>query len=298
MNMMARRLQYTLPSRVKVCDEDLKMLTVPKKVPVDWTLVRKLPEWLRNFEVNYETIGFTESVGDLPRINGSALVVDKSMASAKFYEKADLLKDYKGVLILCDRAYPYLCRRNIVPTYVCQIDSSYLCMSFFDAPEAKRFMPNVKACIFAVTTHPLTIRLWHGRRVFFTPFLGDWRLTVALARISETEIMTTGGEVSTFSWILACALGANPIGLFGVYNSYDSLSETEYPGTPHRTVRNKYGVFYQDKVYEWYAKVHHALIRHAKKRFGVETVNCSEGGVMYSKWIKEMTLEDFVKEYS
>lgn len=296
--MRWKRLQYTLPSRVKVSDDDLRMLSMPKDFPVDWTLIKKIPEWLRNFEVNYETIGFDKSVADLPRINGSALVVEKSMASTKFYEKAELLKDYKGVLIVCDRAYPYLCRKDIVPTYVCQIDSSYLCQYFFDVPEAKKYMSKVKAGIFAVTTHPLTIRLWHGRRVFFTPFLGDWRLTASIARISETPIMTTGGEVSTFSWVLAVALGANPVGLFGIFNAYDSLSETEYPGTPHRRIRNKYGVFYQDRVYERYAKVHHALIRHAKKRFNVTTVNCSAGGVMYGKHIRDMPLEKFVEEYS
>jgi hypothetical protein len=292
------RLKYTLPSRVKVSELDLTFLAPPERFKADWTLVEKVPEWLQNFRVNYETIGFDKSVAELPPIKGSALVVEKSMASRTFYENVEKLKGYKGVIIATDRAYPYLCRKQIVPTYVCQIDSSYLCQYFFDVPEAKKFMDKVKGGVFAVTTHPLTIRLWHGNRYFFTPYIGSWNLTLSLSKLSNMPIMVTGGEVSTLCWVLACALGANPIAMFGVMNCYEDMSETEYPGTPHKKVKSKYGVFYQDKVYESYAKVHHALIKCAKQKLGVETINTTQSGIMYSKWITDMPLKEFVEKYA
>ncbi len=295
--MRIERLKYTLPSRVKVSVLDLTFLTPPEDYVADWTLIEKIPQWLYNFKVNYETIGFEKTVADLPRIKGSALVVEKSMASRTFYEDVEHLRNYKGVVIAVDRALPYLCRLGIVPHIVCQIDSSPLCKSFFEFPEVKSYAERIKG-VFAATTHTLTIREFHGERFFFIPHLGDWNLTMSLSRLSNVPIMATGGQVATFGWILAVALGANPVGLFGHMNCYESMGETEYPGTPHRRVKNKYGVFYQDKVYEHYAKVHHALIKCAREKLGVETVNTTRSGVMYSKWISDMPLKEFVEKYA
>jgi len=291
-----KRLQYTLPSKVPVDEDDLKFVFPPENYREDWTLVKKVPEWLRNFEVNFETIGFERNVADLPSIEGSALVVDKSMASRVFYEDAGLLRKYKGCLIVCDRALPYLCRIGITPDIVCQIDSSFLCKSFFEDPSVKKVSNKIKG-VFATTTFTLTIREFHGERYFFTPFLGAWRLTLSLAKLSNTPILTTGGQVATLGWVLAVALGANPVGIFGIMNSYEDISETEYPDTPHRTVKNKYGTFYQDEVYKLYADIHHALIKVAKKKFGVETYNLSRGGVMYGRHIKDATLAEFIERF-
>lgn len=303
--MTTERTKPTLPtSRPPLSEADLHMMPFDALVPdtekqffPDWTLYLKLPEWLTNFKVNYETIGFKRGIHELPKINGSAIVVDKSMASTKFYENADLLRGYKGTLIVCDRALPYLIHDNVIPTYVLNVDSSYLCQYFFDLPEVKKHMNQITA-IFCVTTHPLTIRLWHGERVFFTPYLGGAQVTWNLAKISGTPIMNVGGEVSTLAWLLAYNLGANPIGMFGITNSYDSLAETEYPDTPHETETNKYGTFYYDKVYKRYAEIHKEFIKIAKRDGNVDTVNVTEGGCMYSKWIKDLSMKKFLEIYN
>jgi hypothetical protein len=291
------RLKYTLPGRVRVSPLDLTFISPPEDFEADWSLVEKLPQWLQNFRVNYETIGFEKDVSTIPKIRGSAIVVEKSMASRTFYENVEQLKNYKGTIIACDRALPYLCRIGIIPHIVCQIDASILCRQFFEVPEVKRFAKKIKG-VFAVTTNTLTIREFHGERYFFTPYLGDWKLTLSLAKISKTSAMVTGGQVATFCWVLAVALGANPVGIFGITNSYERLEESEYPGTPHRKVRSKYGVFFQDRVFEMYAKVHHALIKYAKQKLGVETINTTQSGVMYSKWITDMPLKEFVEKYA
>lgn len=284
-------------SRQRISRQDLGIWTVDEDFKADETLYEKLPEWLRNFKVNSDTIGFRHTLDDLPKIKGSALVIDKSMASTKFFNQIFALKDYKGTIIACDRALPTLINvANVVPQIVCQLDSSYLCQYFFDVPEVKAAMPKI-TCVFATTTHPLTIRLWHGKRVFFTPWLGSERLTATLMAKSHTVSMMTGGEVSTFAWILARYLKADPIGLFGVYNAYDELGETEYPDVPHHKIKNRYGTFWVDPVYKWYAEIHKECIKVAKKELGVTTINTSEGGVMYSKYIKAMPLREFVGKY-
>jgi hypothetical protein len=284
--------------RKKATMVDLETREVRKDFKLSETLYEKLPEWLRNFKINLDTIGFKYTLDDLPKIKGSALVIDKSMASTNWFNQANYLKDYKGVIIACDRALPTLINvAKTIPEMICQLDSSYLCQYFFDLPEVKKAMHLITG-IFATTTHPLTIRLWHGKRVFFTPWLGDDNLTATLMTKSQTLTLTTGGEVSTFAWILARYLQANPIGLFGVYNAYDKLAETEYPEVPHHKIKNKYGTFWQDPVYKWYTEIHKEYIEVAKEEFGTTTINTSMGGAMYSKWIKDMPLKEFVERYA
>lgn len=295
------RKKATLPTKLKVTPYDVQMLFPEEELPKEYlrhlpdeTLLEKLPEWLRNFKVSYDTIGFNHSVAELPEINGSAIVVDKSMASTTFFKHIQHLKNYKGTLIVCDRALAQTLKHRI-PQYVCQLDSSYLCQYFFDLPQVKRHMQDITA-VFSVTTHPLTIRLWNGKRVFFTPWLGNlsWNLAVK----SHTPVMSTGGEVSTFAWLLALNLSANPIGMFGIYNAYNHIGETEYPGLKHYKVKNRYGTFVQDPVYRHYAKIHKAYIKFAKEKYGVQTYNLTQGGAMYSKWIKDLSLKEFVNKFA
>lgn len=218
------RRKLTLPIQEWLSDEDLFWQEVPEDAVTSETLYEKLDEWLRNFKVNYNTIGFDYDVKTLKPIKGSAVVVDKSMASTKFFEQVSALKNYEGTIIACDRAVPTLIHAGIVPDIVCQIDSSYLCQYFFDVPEVKAAMHKMTG-VFATTTHPLTIRLWHGHRVFFQPWLASWQLTWTLAKKAGVSIMSTGGQVACQAWLLAVNLQANPIGVFGVTNCFDEKTE-------------------------------------------------------------------------
>lgn len=252
-------------------------------------------QWMQNFEVNKHTIGF-KSVSDLPPVNGSALVIDKSMASTKYYEQIDALSDYKGTIIACDRALysilPYIEQTKKV--YVCNLDSSSLCISFFDRPDVKKVMNKVTA-VFSVTTNPLTIRHWHGERVFFTPYLGCASLTKKLMMASGTPHLMTGGQVASFAWILALNLGANPLGLFGITNSYDSMGETEFPGARHIRKIGPYGVCWQDPVFEYYNEEFLKFIKTAQKE--VKTINTMKAGLLYSPYLEDLSLKEFVKNY-
>uniref|UniRef100_A0A6M3LCT5 6-hydroxymethylpterin diphosphokinase MptE-like domain-containing protein n=1 Tax=viral metagenome TaxID=1070528 RepID=A0A6M3LCT5_9ZZZZ len=276
--------------------------------------------WLQNFQVNLKTIGF-KSVSDLPKIEGSALVIDKSMASTKFFEQIHHLKDYHGVIICCDRALyqiiPYIfpskedklrvvetqnnysfispngTRPPDAPTYVCNLDSSSLCLSFFDRPDVKRVMDKVTA-VFSVTTNPLTIRHFHGKRYFFTPYMMG--LTDTLQFKSGTPYIRTGGQVASFAWVLAYALGAKTIGTFGITHSFDSMAETEYPGAAHERIEGLYGTCWQDQTYRFYNDTYLKLIREGKKD-GVETINCSKAGLLYNSNVIDMSLQEYVEKY-
>ena len=288
------RKKATLPTEIGI-DSVLDVVTPVEEPTInDLTLYEKLPEWLQNFRTNLDTIGFNYTITDLPRLDGqSALVVEKPMSSTSFFNQVEYLKEYDGTIIVCDRALYKVLEYGVIPEYVCQLDSSWLCWSFFDRPDVKKHMDKITA-IFSTTTHPLTIRLWHGKRVFFQPYMGSADLTSALMRIGKVPYMETGGQVATFCWLLAAVLGANPIGIFGITNSFDKLSESEYPNVKHRKVKTPYGTVYQDPVFQMYAESHLKIIEAAYEKRGIVTINCTKTGCMYGKGIKDWTLKQFI----
>ena len=292
------REKYTPPSKEEISDGDLFLQEIPKwaekRLP-DWCLYEKMPEWLRNFRVNRDTIGFDKTIRDLPKIDGSAIVVDKSFASTMFYEQVHHLSEYRGTIIVCDRALAYVLRHR-VPDIVCQLDSHPICQYFFDLPEVKKHMKEINA-VFATTTHPLTIRLWNGPRYFFQPWMGDW-ITWNLMSIGGVPLLPTGGQVACFAWILAMNLGAKHIGVFGVTNGYDDMAETEYPGVEHRQVEGPHGTCYQDPVYGHYNDIYLAYIKYAKEKHGIDTFNLMKAGLLYSDFVKDLSLEEFVRRFS
>lgn len=257
-----------------------------------WDLNR-LAQYFQNFDVINKTIQI-ESIGILPQITGSALIIDKSMASTKFFEQLPALKNYKGTVFCCDRAL-YAIIPYRVPEYVVNVDVSSLCFSFFDRLDVKKIMGQTSA-VFPVTANPLTVRLWHGKRYFFTPSLG-YSISKSLAAESSTLIMHTGGQVASTAYVLAYNLGAETIGLFGITHSYDSLDETEYPLQKryHQRVKGPYGLQWQDPTYDFYNKEYLELIEGAKKH-GITTVNASKAGLLYSADIEDMSLEEFVSK--
>lgn len=265
----------------------------------DETMYQKLPQWLEWFRINRETIGFDRSIADLPKVKGSALVVDNPMTGS-LEQSLEAMKKYRGCVLATDRALwkvlPYR-----VPEYTANIDSSPLCVSFYDRPDVREYMDRV-TCIFSTTAHPLTVRAWHGDKVWCTPWVGD--ITPTLCAKSKTPMVSTGGNVLTFLDIVAMNLGANPIGLAGEDNCFFDLSETEYPGVPHRKLwRNPFTSermkrpVYLDPVYKHYAKIHLKYIKHAWDKHKIAHLNCNPEGIMDGPGIERITMQNFSEKY-
>lgn len=269
---------------------------------IDKTLITMLPEWLRNFETNLDTMDLKHTIHDLPEIKDSALIVDHSFTGS-FEDQIDDLKEYEGTIFACDRALLRLIQCDIIPDYVINVDSSYLCTSFYDRPEIRKHMNEITA-IFAVTTFPLTVRTWTGKRVFFTPKMLDFdQLTESISAMSKTDVVKCGGCVHNTSWAIAYALGAKIIGLYGIDNSYDSRDQSEEPHTKHTKyfVKELNTTYYTDPVYKLYAEILFQWMEYTKGE--VSSVNTTENGIMYNSVanamgydinIKRKTLKEFV----
>lgn len=272
------------------CDKDLFLRRPYETELPDSTLYEKLPEWLANWRVNYETIGFDRTIEDLPMIKGHALVVDNSMTGS-LDRHIESLRDFKGTILACDRAAWKLCARGIVPSILGNVDSSFLTIPFVDNPEVRKHMDLVHG-VFAATAHPLTIRAFSGRRYFFQPYLG-YPLTDSLAAKGRLPVLSTGGCIHNTLWILAVNLKATSIGLVGIDNSYTKYEESEYPGIKHEVIENQYGKFYVDPVYKHYNDILLKYARFARDKHGIRTVNCNQGGVCYGEGVEDLSLEEF-----
>ena len=260
-----------------------------RNVEADWTSFDRIINWMQNFEINLSTI--IHSVTKLPKINGSALIIDKSMASTNYFKQLPQLQKYKGTIICCDRAL-YTLIPHRLPNYVCNLDASPLCINFFDRPDVKEIMDEVIA-VFSVTTNPLTIRHWHGNRVFFTPGLLNFGLTKRMMEQTKTPFMQTGGQVASFAYLLAYNLGANPIGLFGITHSYDKRSEAELPRAKLKKKKGPHGIVWQDQMYESYNETFLKFIEALTKK-NVSTINTMQNGLLYSKYVVDMSLREFI----
>lgn len=289
-----RRKTTLIAQEWEPTSEDLFIRKPYETERADSTLYEKLPEWLANWRVNYETIGFDRTIEDLPRIEKSALVVDNSMTGS-LDRHIEVLKEFKGTILACDRAAWKLCAHGIVPDIVGNVDSSFLCIQFVDNPTVRRNMDKIHG-VFAATAHPLTVRTFSGGRYWFQPYLG-YPLTDSLAAKGRLPVMSSGGCIHNTLWILAVNLGAKAIGLVGVDNSYAKYGETEYPGVKHKIVENQYGKFYVDPVYEHYNEILLKYAKFARDKHGVKTVNCNKSGVLYEDGIIDMSLEEFIEEF-
>lgn len=273
---------------------------------VNWSLIQLLPEWLRNFETNCENIKFEKTIHDLPKIKNSALIIDHPF-SGSFDRQVEDLKNYKGTIFCCDRALFACLTNGVIPDYVVNVDSSYLCLAFYDLPEIRKHMDKITA-LFAVTTFPLTIRAWTGKKAFFSTILANNHdLTESISAKSKTDILRPGGCVHNTCWSIAYALGAKTIGLYGIDNSYDKHSQAEHNiATLPFYVKELGKTFHVDRVYELYATILFQWLDHVGNE--VVTINTTENGIMYDSIvkmleprfitdIKRMTLKKFVEDY-
>lgn len=288
------RRKFTMISQEwEPTDDDLFIRRPYETELADSTLYEKLPEWLANWRVNYETIGFDRTIEDLPRIEKPALIVDNPM-SGSLDKHIEALKKFDGVILSCDRAAWKLCTHGIVPDIVGNVDSSFLCIPFVDNPEVRKYMNRING-VFAATAHPLTVRAFSGKRFWFMPYLG-YPLTDSLAAKGRLPVMSSGGCIHNTLWILAVNRGAKKIGLVGIDNSYRKYGESEYPRIKHKVVENKYGKFYVDPVYELYNDILLKYARFARDEHGIRTVNLNRGGILYGDGVEDMSLEEFTKE--
>jgi len=149
---------------------------------------------------------------------------------------------------------------------------------------------------------------------WFNPMYDDYDQPGSFTRkvhdLVPVPCLNAGGNVGTAAWVLAhSVLGARRVGLVGFDFAYypgTSLKQTQYyeslvelfgedgvadvlPVLPHPSTGER---FFTDPAYLWFRQVFLEMEASAP----CETVNCTEGGILYGGNIREMPLRQFLHE--
>ena len=150
---------------------------------------------------------------------------------------------------------------------------------------------------------------------WWNPFLDNpeakGSLSQTLFNLNQLPLINSGGNVGSASWMIAAnVINCKNIGMIGMDFSYymnTKIQQTQYYGILKKTFGIKYinkfykkiynpiyrKYFYTDYVYNWYKNIFLEMISCSKNN----TINCTEGGVLFGKNIKNMKLKDFLKKY-
>lgn len=150
---------------------------------------------------------------------------------------------------------------------------------------------------------------------WWNPFLDDPNKKNSISRklfnLNNLPLINSGGNVGASCWMIASqVLECKNIALIGMDFSYymkTKLSQTQY----YNELKKKFGTnylkkfykkiynpvfkkyFFTDYVYKWYRDIFLEMLNNDPNN----TINCTEGGILFGKNIKNMTLKDFFKKY-
>lgn len=195
------------------------------------TLQRMEKVWMRNLAENLSTIRKAHNISEIPKQPGRSAIVLGAGPSTKYVDLS-LLKDWKGVLISCDRQLPKLLEMGIEPYCVTTVDGSELIADFYKAPLVQEHAKNFRVVLSCQTTHPSVSAALPLESQYY--FVGLWddpfalfSITRIFQELTDKMILETGGNTGSCAFYLAYFLGCNPIGLLGIDFAYDTLNHTQ-----------------------------------------------------------------------
>jgi hypothetical protein len=288
-------IQKDLPKLVEddeILEEQNKAITSCRLT----TIEKKFGDQLDNVKMNLNELWNGKSVFSLPRIDSSAIAIGAGHSLTE--DKIKLLKDYKGTLFCCDRAFSMLIEEDIIPDFVVCLESNlHPNYEFLIGKGLNKFHKKVKG-LFIACTHPKILKDWKGEKYFFGGIVphdvynGNEFLKILLKppmkeEFVEIPLLWSGGNVGSSSWYLASVLGANPIGLLGL-----DFSER----MPKNLEMQSWGLFLV------YADLLLQAIKDQEETIKTITINCTDykendGHMLKCPWLKEMKLKEFVGRY-
>jgi len=286
------------------------------------TLVHQLPLWMDNFSNNIQTIKSSKDVRDLPKLNCPAIVVGAG-PSIRELDHLKMLAEsqYFGTIITTDRMLIPCLEAGLVPNFVCCVDGDKdKVPKFFDHPlvrkHQKGFLEGGMIGIFSAFVHPDVFKYWSGEKYFFINILDDWNMPMSLTRslhlMTKNTMVAGTGDVGGFCWQMAFqALKCNPVALIGMdysekkledlwdYNDYITHTPKEVQ-TVKKFFHRHYNPFF--KNFCWSGVVFNLYWDALKSRidsfypFGIRTINCTGGGLIYGGRVESMHFHDFLKK--
>lgn len=253
-------------------------------------------QWADNYVANKKfiaelhdpvlAVGFAKSGDYKP-----ALCVGAGPSLAKNIDKVnhDLY-----TIVACDKAAPKLLKHGIAADYIVALNAS--------PTEVVHWLDEVNdsatTLVIPIGVHPDTYSKWKGHIKFINAVTSSKLHERAYSELGYIPF-TIGSNAGTFAYNIAAMTGHNPIGCIGMDFSFlqecEVLAKQDYP--------TKFNVIKMTDVNDeiryldigWFDMAQafqEAAYRYAQWN-GIRTFNCTEGGINYSEFVGEITLEAY-----
>lgn len=243
--------------------------------------------------------------------SGPALVIG---AGPSLYENKhlDILAEqgFNGKIFAVSKVLKDILEHGIVPDYATFLDAAEEDTSFIDHDIVDEHADEITA-LMSVNIHPTTVERWRGKRRFYMGYIGE----DAIPNISHTIFLltkavniSTCGNTGSAGWSLAAFLGHNPIVLIGMDLGWKNKEQVHeyYPSIPKGQLEERLGVkryrhpvfntTLVDRVFDVYREAFLSWIKTLKKTMGLETWNCTGGGILYAKGVRCIPFEQALEE--
>lgn len=264
------------------------------------TVALRFKEWMRNFHYNMQYIRRDLSIIEMPKADGRSCLIIGGGPSIERYGHLSLLarSKFRGHIFCCDKMLKTALQNHVKPTYTVNDDSSELAAQFILGVDD----PALALCL-TTAANPKLRRNWRGPVYWFTDDIATcahrFGVGEALGEISNTPVISSGGNVGGTAIMLAHMAGYSPIALIGFDLSYDEsipLDQTPYYGhfqeKDYFRGRNPYwgNEYVTDPVFELYRQELLGRIQGLK----IPAVNCSGRGALtgipsenFALWLKK-----------
>lgn len=291
------------------------------------TVTQLLPLWLENTRCNFMGDVVIPDIHDIensveqgtPGIvigAGPSLLDNNHLGTLR---ESAFYKEHKGVIVSTAHSLKNCLDAGVVPDYMVLVDSSPVLTEFIDHDIVDEHSDHITA-IFATDSHPSALERWNGDARFFLPIIPDMTtpnvqavLAMLFPNVTEMDGMANSGS---FSWNVARYIGCNPIALIGMdfaflpdtpikdtmyYEHFRSLcsSDKEMISAWYRFhTHSFFGTnCYTDHIYDSFGTGSMAAFKAYKEYFGVNTINCTEGGVIDDPEIDNSYFKDWLAKW-
>lgn len=277
-----------------------------------------LKTWMENLAENLEVIRAAQDISRISKAKGKSAIVVGAGPSFKEKGHIELLKKAKNhTIISTDRMLIPLLESRVIPDFVVSVDGhrKYI-LPFYESELVNGNLPTL--AVMAVTIAPNVVNRFPGKKFFFTPMIDDVEqpasLSLALSYMTETSVLSTGGNTGLSCINLAYYLGYKKIILTGmdqgytmdtpIENSayYPIFKEADPSMTPERYKElfliEGYNPDFKVKYYTdvtWKSHIDNFVkLSKSMSKKGVKIINATEGGSIHGGAIISMPLEEAI----
>jgi hypothetical protein len=292
------------------------------------TVMQLLPQWLENVHLNFIKDAEIPDIREIENSveQGTPGLVIGAGPSLRANNHLDMLRDsafykeHKGVIISVANNIKECLDSGIVPDYMVLIDGDpIITPEFIDHNVVDDHCKDITA-IFSVTVPPAAAKRWKGDVHYFMPVIPDMTIPNAQAVISglfpNVTEMDAMANCGSFAWNVARYVGCNPIALIGLdfaFKPETPIKDTWYweqlrasCSSDKETIETMYRFqthsffgtnCFTDIVYGSFGVGSMETFKAYKKRDGIITQNCTEGGIIDDPDIENMWFRDWLAKW-